>query len=58
MIGDALARSGAIGIVRYDVVPAVTDELLWAADLIAWAYGAGGEYRSVVRDLVTVHRTP
>lgn len=58
VIGDVLARSGAIGGVRFDIVPAVADELLWAADLIAWAYGAGGEYRRAVGDLVTVHRVP
>jgi len=53
-----LAQGGAIGVVRFDVVPAVADELLWAADLIAWAYGAGGEYRKAVQDLATVHRVP
>lgn len=58
VIGDALASRRALGTVRYDVVPATTDELLWAADVIAWAYGAGTTYRRAIADLVTVHRVP
>lgn len=55
VIGDALANRGALDTVRYDVVPAATDELLWAADVVAWAYGAGGTYRRAIADLLTVH---
>ena len=29
-------------------------ELLWAADLVAWAYGVGGAAREAVSPLVTV----
>jgi hypothetical protein len=58
MIGDVLASRGAIATVRCDVIPAATDELLWAADVVAWAYGAGGEYRRSIADLVTVNRVP
>jgi hypothetical protein len=29
--------------------------MLWAADLVAWAYGAGGAARTAIRPLVTVH---
>ena len=58
VIGEALARRRAVGTVRYDVVPAAADELLWAADLVGWAYGAGGDYRRAIADLVTVHRVP
>lgn len=31
-------------------------ELLWAADLVAWAYGAGGATRAAIAPLVKVHR--
>lgn len=58
VIGDALAQGCAMAVVRFDIVPAVADELLWAADLITWAYGAGGEYRKAIGDLATVHRVP
>lgn len=58
VIGEALAGRQAVGSVRYDVVPAAADELLWAADLVGWAYGAGGDYRRAIADLVTVHRVP
>lgn len=56
VIGEALASRRAVGAVRYDVVPAASEELLWAADLVGWAYGAGGDYRGAIADLVTVHR--
>jgi hypothetical protein len=58
VIGDALASRRALGTVRYDVVPAATDELLWVADVVAWAYGAGGHYRRAIAELVSVHRVP
>lgn len=56
VIGGGLAREGAIGRVSYHVVPAASDELLWAADLVAWAYGAGGSARAAISELVTVDR--
>ncbi len=58
VIGGSLAAAGAIGRVRYDVVPAGADELLWAADLITWAYGVGGPTRRLIAGLVTVHDLP
>lgn len=58
VIGAGLARVGAIGRVSYQVVPAASDELLWAADLVAWAYGAGGSARAAISELVTVHHLP
>lgn len=58
VIGAGLARVGAIGQVRYQVVPAATDELLWAADLVVWAYGADGSARAAISELVTVHHPP
>ena len=58
VIGAGLARVGAIGQVSYQVVPAATDELLWAADLVVWAYGAGGSARAAISELVTVHHLP
>ncbi|CCW10591.1 hypothetical protein QLG13_28255 (plasmid) [Rhodococcus aetherivorans] len=33
-------------------------ELLWAADLIAYADTAGGQLRRAIDSLVTVHRVP
>lgn len=58
IIGDVLAQGGSLGALRFDVIPAVADEMLWAADLIAWAYGADGEYRRAVSSLVTAHHVP
>lgn len=51
----ALADVGALGRVRADIDRPTSHELLWAADLIAWAYGAGGTSRAHVQPLVTVH---
>lgn len=39
---DALAEIDALDRTRVDVLPPTGHELLWAADLIAWCYGAGG----------------
>lgn len=55
VIGESPARAGAIRRVSYSVVPAKTDELLRAADVITWAYGAGGDARRAVAGLLTVH---
>ncbi|MDV6296521.1 hypothetical protein [Rhodococcus aetherivorans] len=35
-----------------------TRELLWAADLIAYAYTAGGQLRRAIDSLVTAARVP
>jgi len=58
VIGACLAEAGAIGRVSYAVVPADSDELLWAADLITWAYGAGGDARRAIAELLTIHDLP
>jgi hypothetical protein len=58
IIGATLAQSGAIGRVNYAVIPAENDELLWAADLITWAYRAGGDAREAIAGLLTVHDLP
>lgn len=50
-----LARLGALGRVRVAIDRPTAHELLWAADLVAWAYGAGGSARAAVAPLVTVH---
>ncbi|MGW0040067.1 hypothetical protein [Gordonia sp. NPDC003376] len=51
----ALAEVDALDQVRADVDRPNAHELLWAADLVAWAYGAGGAYRALVNPLITVH---
>ncbi len=55
VIGSSLAQAGALGQVEFRVVPAQSDELLWVADLVTWAYLAGGRSQRAVADLVTVH---
>lgn len=55
VIGSSLARAGSVGTVEYRIVPAASDELLWAADVITWAYGAAGNARRMIEGLVTVH---
>jgi hypothetical protein len=58
VIGDALASRRASA--RSDTTwcrPRLTN-LLWAADVVAWAYGAGGHYRRAIAELVSVHRVP
>jgi hypothetical protein len=52
---SVLAGEGALGRVRVDVDTPTSHELLWAADLIAWAYAANGNTRQAVGHLVTVH---
>lgn len=51
----ALAAKGAHQRVRVGIDRATAHELLWAADLVAWAYGAGGTARATISPLVTVH---
>jgi hypothetical protein len=50
-----LAAKGVLDRVRVDVDKPTSHELLWAADLIAWAYGAGGAPRAAITPLVTIH---
>ncbi|WP_246222376.1 hypothetical protein [Gordonia pseudamarae] len=57
-VTGVLARRGALDRVRADVDRPTAHELLWAADLVAWAYGAGGTYKTLVDHLVTVHNIP
>ena len=52
----ALAGIGALETVRVDIDVPTAHELLWAADLVAWAYAAGGRERRQIQRLVTVHR--
>lgn len=52
----ALARIGAPTTVRARVDRRHAHELLWAADLIAYAYTAGGKLRCAIDSLVTGRR--
>ena len=54
----ALAAKSAENRVRVVIDKPTSHELLWAADLVAWAYGAGGPTRDAVSSLVTVHHLP
>jgi len=51
----ALAAQGASERVRVMVDRPTAHELLWAADLVAWAYGAGGWARTAISPLVKMH---
>lgn len=51
----ALADLGALSRVRVDVDTPTSNEMLWAADIVAWAYGVGGDYRKQISQLVEVH---
>lgn len=56
VIGDTLAAIGQLGHVRWDHEPPTGDALLWAADVVAWAYGSKlRAHRDLVAPLVTVH---
>lgn len=54
----ALAARAATDRVRVMIDRPTSHELLWAADLVAWAYGAGGTARNAISPLVTVHNLP
>jgi hypothetical protein len=54
----ALAAKGAHDRVRVMIDRPTSNELLWAADLVAWAYGIGGTARNAISTLVTVHNVP
>ena len=55
VIGACLVAAGVTGRVEFRLAPPSADELLWAADLITWAYLAGGVSRRAMSGLVTVH---
>ncbi|QIX53532.1 hypothetical protein [Rhodococcus sp. DMU1] len=57
LTGD-LAPVGALETVRAMVDRPHAHELLRAADLIAYAYTAGGQLRCAIDSLVIVHRVP
>lgn len=54
VVGALVAKSAAER-VRVAVDRPTAHEMLWAADLVAWAYGAGGAARIAIAPLVTVH---
>lgn len=43
-ISDALAKTDALGVLSYTHVRPQEEPLLWFADAIAWAHGAGGHW--------------
>lgn len=51
----ALAGVSALDRVRVEVDSPTSNEMLWAADIIAWAYGVGGAYRQQISHMVEVH---
>ncbi|MGH3927543.1 MAG: hypothetical protein ACRDTT_32570 [Pseudonocardiaceae bacterium] len=55
VIAAALAEIGALSRIRFDIVAPSAHEMLWAADIVAWAYSAGGAYRQAIDKFVTVH---
>ena len=52
-IGHALARTSA-GHVTFDHRRSHTEPMLWAADAVCWAVGAGGDWRRRVEGVLTV----
>jgi hypothetical protein len=53
-IGHALQRIGGTAPVVYDHRRSHTEPLLWAADALCWAVGAGGDWRRRVAAVVEV----
>lgn len=51
----ALAGVGALDRVSVAIDTPTSHELLWAADLVAWAYCAGGRARQMVMGIVKIH---
>lgn len=51
-----LVSAGRREALRYEHVDGFKDPLLWAADAVVWAFGAGGRWRSVVDPLISAHR--
>lgn len=50
-LGSADTRSGATSF-EYVHLPAALDPVLWAADLAAWSWARGGEFRAGIEPLV------
>lgn len=53
-IGHALARADTGHQVVFDHRPSVSEPLLWAADAVCWAVGAGQDWRRRIDAVVTV----
>lgn len=58
VITGALVAIGALDRVRVAIERPRHHELLWAADVVAYAYNAGGAMRACIRHFVTVHEVP
>lgn len=56
VIGDTLAKVGRLGQLRWDHETPTGHEMLWAADIIAWAYGSKQRsHRELVDQFVIAH---
>jgi len=53
-IGRALGRAGPAVPVVFDHRPSHEEPLLWAADAICWATGAGGDWRRRIEAILTI----
>ncbi len=53
-ISDALAKADALGDIVYEHQSHRNEPLLWLADAVAWASGAGGIWVRTIRHLVSV----
>jgi len=57
-IGHALQRLAAPTTVVYDHRRSHTEPLLWAADAICWAVGAGGDWHRRIATIVAIQDVP
>lgn len=56
VIGDTLAEVAELGRLRWDHETPRGDELLWAADIVAWAFGSKQRrHRELIGPIVVVH---
>ncbi|UOT08475.1 hypothetical protein MPY17_40160 (plasmid) [Rhodococcus opacus] len=55
ILTDSLKRVGALQQVRVAIDVPTSNEMLWAADLVVWAYADGGHNRDMVMPVVQVH---
>ncbi|GCE40958.1 hypothetical protein Rhow_004601 [Rhodococcus wratislaviensis] len=55
VLTGSLSAIGALDQVRVEVDVPTSNEMLWAADLVVWAYAAGGRNRELVMPIVQVH---
>ncbi len=53
IIGDELARWGDSRAIELQHLRAFEEPLLWAADIVAWAYGRSGAWRLRVASLIS-----